>query len=158
MSIDDMTTDDLIQQIRESSVVKDRDPFTVNQPFSVTKRFFPYGGDRGEEYRKDHFVGDEKLLLVDAYFGKRNQLIFRFVPQKSIPPEDLNSAYECYEFKLKEAQDFLAGFTDWSETFFNDSFDKALAKIRRQTKRVEQEREKEVMVGRYERLNHYGSW
>jgi hypothetical protein len=78
----------------------------LNQPMSVTTKK-PAGG-----YSKRSMIGDEPLLVVGAYMGKRDGVII----QAKVADE---RSVETIEFPAKTAEDVLEGYPELVESIIS---------------------------------------
>jgi len=145
----DMTTDDLLEVIRKEA--SKQQPFEINSLIKLTVGTPKGGSSKGTIYSKKAFIKGAKLQLFSAYIGKRNSIIFQFTIEGS-------ATSDVVECTLKEAQSYLDGFLEWSESLFEAEFSKTLTKIKRQTKRLEAEREKAAADELYQDAPNYGTW
>jgi hypothetical protein len=175
MNNDKMTVEDLLEVFRkpENSIV-----FKVAKPCKITHR------SASNSFRKFSFVGEESMLLVNAYYGSRNSLIFQFEKLSNLDLKthdgkladyasgvrarkvsikaDKHGEDACianvFELRVNEARQNLKGFPDWIEALLNADFDKTFAKIKRQTKKNLEEEKIEEMMTKTADHPHYGSW
>ena len=153
MNIENVTFDDMMVTVREQR----GKIFKLNQPAKVTYRHFQ--GSQ-EKYVRKPLIGGETFAFQDAYFGKRKQIIFKFIlGGQFVTDEDSEKdLYECFEMGLKEANEKLSGFREWVDGIFAADFDKSIKAIRAQTLQVEQKRAADAMQIRHAENKHYGSW
>lgn len=87
-----------VNQCVASGIVKAL--FQINSPMNVTCNMRV-----GAVYKNKAVMGEEKILLLGAYLGKRGDLILRFAPTNGAMPD-----VRYIEFSLGDASRKLDGF------------------------------------------------
>jgi hypothetical protein len=133
------------KQLTDMIAASGRQVFKVNGPQSLPVK------SRFGKYSTHGFVGDEQLVPMSAYVGKRRSIIYVF--KTAFPLAEI----AFVEVPSEKAGEALVGFKGWLESRMEMSDDEAMRNAKEERERAERE-DRERTAREIANNPIFGSW
>lgn len=126
--------------------------FVVNGPCKLTVK-------DGGEYFTAPFIGEEELVVLDIYAGKK-ELIFIFIDPGTAPVSLLmvRPEHQRIEIPYNKALVELDGFKQWSDQVLENFNQETIAETKQEVAAMEEAAHEEAKRDPFKENPLYGSW